>query len=160
MQLVRLQDTIHSEYNYGLDDFPFIRHYLKSQCWFTFHCILICLNLACSLTWSWVYWVKEKIFLLFFPQISAEEILLSAKQRIEVELKKKTKYILSAHQLLFQIPLFIIYQSQSALTDLWAYLWQHFFVACNKRQHDDSSKFNTPQGENFCITKIKGIVWT
>jgi len=45
-----LQVTIHTERNYKLDFFHFTRRYYGTPYSFLFHCILICLNSAGSLT--------------------------------------------------------------------------------------------------------------
>ena len=47
-----LQVTAHVECNYQLDFIHFTRHYFGDPCSFLFHCLLICLNSASSLTWN------------------------------------------------------------------------------------------------------------
>ena len=102
---------------------------------------------------------------IFFFPFCFEEFLWSVQKRSPAEKKKRKQTTSSMH---FSCFFNFFYPVSIKVSLRWTIyehiffnrMWAQYFISCNKRRYGDSSTFNTPQRENFCITTIKVLFET
>ena len=102
---------------------------------------------------------------IFFPISFWRISLISTKEEPSWKKKKRKQTTSSMHFSCFFNFLYPVSIKVSLRWTIYEHIffnrmWAQYFISCNKRRYGDSSTFNTPQRENFCITTIKVLFET